>query len=98
MRCGAYLLLLLVGLACLAQQSSGLRAESVALKRKKKKKKSEQQRQLDETQQKQQEDYVQKALQGYLSNAELTERLQDFEKRCNHIASLSKIGSSVEGR
>ena len=45
MRCGAYLLLLLVGLACLAQQSSGLRAESAALKRNKKKKKAEQQRQ-----------------------------------------------------
>ena len=97
MRCSA-LLLLLLGLGCLAEQGSGLRAESAALKRAKKKKKDDQAGQLDPAQQKPGEDYVQKALQGYLSNAELTERLQDFERRCKHIATLSKIGSSVEGR
>lgn len=98
MRCSALLLLLLLGLGCLAEQGSGLRAESAALKRAKKKKKDDQAGLVDPAQQKPGEDYVQKALQGYLSNAELTERLQDFERRCKHIATLSKIGSSVEGR
>lgn len=84
-------LLLVVGLLCLAQQCSGLRAETAALKRKKKKKTVDQ-RLLKQS------DYVQLAVQRYLSNAELTERLQDYVHRCKAIATLHKIGSSAAGR
>ena len=43
-------------------------------------------------------DHLKLALQHYLSNTELTEWLQAFEKRCKPIARLHQIGSSTEGR
>eukprot|EP00887_Chlorella_sp_A99_P003980 scaffold11.g3980.t1 len=38
------------------------------------------------------------ALERYLSNEELAQRLQDYARRCSAIARLSTIGKSVEGR
>ncbi len=93
-----WLLLAVAGLLCVAEQCAGLRAESAALKRKRKKNKSSDQRLLLTPASASGPDYVQLATQRYLSNTELTERLQDFEQRCKPIARLHKIGSSVGGR
>ncbi|KAL4422479.1 hypothetical protein ABPG75_008676 [Micractinium tetrahymenae] len=91
------LLLALVALGLLlAPLAEGLRAESAALKRGRKKKKASDARLLNETG-RSGADHVQAALQRYISNEELADRLKDLEKRCKGIARLVQIGKSVKG-
>ena len=93
MRRAALLALLAFGLLACAHLAASLPSQSAVLKRKRgKKRASAEQRQLAER------DWVAASVQRYLSNQELGEWLEGYEKRCKGVAKLSTIGSSAEGR
>ena len=80
-------------LACLLHLGAALPAHLGMIKGKRlRKKKQGEQRLLSE------QDYVAASLQRYLSNQELEEWLQGYEKRCKSIARLTSIGTSGGGR